>query len=136
MDSEKYASKTPAEGKEREAEYELSITGGQGKMNKRNLFDERVEGFDALEKERTGKITLRRHKVERKPVETISTVELVAIRKSLNMSQSVFARHLHVEEGTLKNWEQGRAKPNKQVTLLIRMAGKYPDTMERLDEVC
>ncbi|OZB17288.1 MAG: transcriptional regulator, partial [Marinobacter sp. 34-60-7] len=50
-------------------------------MKKRNLFDELVEGFDALDREREGKMTLRRHKVEENPVETISTVELVAIRK-------------------------------------------------------
>jgi putative transcriptional regulator len=104
-------------------------------MKKRNLFDELVEGFDALDREREGKMTLRRHKVEENPVETISTVELVAIRKKLNMSQTVFARHLRVAEGTLRNWEQGRAEPNKQATLLIKMAGRYPDTIKRLEEV-
>jgi putative transcriptional regulator len=104
-------------------------------MKKRNLFDELVEGFDSLEKERKGKITLRRHKIEAKPVESVSSVELVAIREGLEMSQAVFARHLRVPERTLENWEQGRAKPNKQASLLIRMVGKYPDTIERLDNV-
>jgi putative transcriptional regulator len=109
--------------------------GGEKKMKKRNLFDELVEGFDTLKKERDGKITLRRHKIEAKPVESISAVELVAIRESLKMSQAVFARHLRVPARTLENWEQGRAKPNKQATLLIKMVGKYPDTVERLEEV-
>ena len=33
---------------------------------------------------------------------------------------------------TLENWEQGRARPNAQAALLIRLVERYPDTMERL----
>lgn len=104
-------------------------------MSNRNLFDELMEGFDSLEKEREGKMTLRRHKIKEKPVKAVTSVELVQIRNSLNMSQGVFARHLHVDRRTLENWEQGRVAPNKQASLLIRMAAKYPETIERLKEV-
>ncbi|MHA7833067.1 MAG: helix-turn-helix domain-containing protein, partial [Algiphilus sp.] len=31
-----------------------------------------------------------------------------------------------------ENWEQGRAKPNQQAALLIRLVEKYPDTVKRL----
>lgn len=33
---------------------------------------------------------------------------------------------------TLENWEQSRAKPNAQVSLLIRLVEKFPDTIDRL----
>ena len=33
----------------------------------------------------------------------------------------VFARYLRTNPRTLENWEQGRAKPNAQAVLLIRM---------------
>ena len=36
---------------------------------------------------------------------------------------------------TLENWEQGRAKPNAQAALLIRMVPLYPDTVRRLAEI-
>lgn len=103
-------------------------------MSNRNLFDEIMEGFDSLEKEREGKMTLRRHKIKEKPIKAVTSVELVQIRNRLNMSQGVFARHLHVDKRTLENWEQGRATPNKQASLLIRMTAKYPETIDRLEE--
>ena len=37
----------------------------------------------------------------------------------------------HISE-TLKNWEQGRARPNAQAATLIRLVERYPDTVERL----
>jgi putative transcriptional regulator len=49
---------------------------------KRDLFDEISEGFEALERERQGKLTLRRHSVERKPVEELSSIKLIKTRKS------------------------------------------------------
>jgi len=100
---------------------------------KRNLFDEITEGFEALESERKGKLTLRKHSVEGQPVKELSSIELVEIRKKLKMSQGVFAQSLRVPVRTLQNWEQGKGKPNDQAALLVRMIEKYPDTFERLD---
>lgn len=48
---------------------------------------------------------------------------------------SVFARYLRTNPRTLENWEQGRARPNAQATLLIRLVERYPDTVERLATV-
>jgi putative transcriptional regulator len=44
----------------------------------------------------------------------------------------VFAAYLRTRVRTLENWEQGRAKPNAQAALLIRLVQRYPDTVERL----
>ena len=104
-------------------------------MNKRNLFKEITEGFAALEEERQGKRTLRSTKVEAKTPSTITPEEVRSIREQLNMSQPVFARYLRTNYKTLQNWEQGRAKPNAQASLLIRMVKRYPDTVKRLDTV-
>ncbi|PKO92379.1 MAG: transcriptional regulator [Betaproteobacteria bacterium HGW-Betaproteobacteria-10] len=101
-------------------------------MKKRNLFAEISEGFEALAEERTGKRTLRTVEVETKPVVEVSASELVALRESLHLSRSVLACYLRTNPRTLENWEQGRAKPNAQAALLIRMVEKYPDTVERL----
>jgi len=35
----------------------------------------------------------------------------------------------------LENWEQGRAEPNAQAVLLIRMVAQFPDMMQRLEAV-
>jgi putative transcriptional regulator len=102
---------------------------------KRNLFEELSEGFEALEAERLNKLTLRRHTVESRPVEALSSIELISARKQLKMSQGVFAQYLRISVKTLQNWEQGRGKPNDQAALLIRLVAKYPDTLERLEHV-
>ncbi len=104
-------------------------------MKKRNLFAELSEGFDALAEERAGKRTLRTHEIEAKPQATVTAEELVALRERLHLSRPVFASYLRTNPRTLENWEQGRAQPNAQAVLLIRLVERYPDTVERLATV-
>lgn len=101
-------------------------------MTKRNLFAELTEGFEALSGERAGKVTLRSHAVESLPTPEVSAADLVTLRQHLNLSRGVFARYLRTNERTLENWEQGRAKPNAQAALLIKLVERFPDTVERL----
>ncbi|HET9109141.1 MAG TPA: hypothetical protein VFN79_18335 [Steroidobacteraceae bacterium] len=102
---------------------------------KRNLFDELMEGFDALADQRAGKRTLRTHAVKPKPVPEIRADELTKVREDMKLSRSLFARYLRTNVRTLENWEQGRAKPNAQAALLIRLVQRYPDTVRRLAEI-
>lgn len=104
-------------------------------MKKRNLYSEIAEGFDAMSNARAGKHTLRTHVVELKPAPDVTAEELLALRERLHLSRQVFARYLRTNPRTLENWEQGRAKPNAQAALLIRLVEKFPDTVERLAAV-
>lgn len=104
-------------------------------MKKRDLFAELSEGLDALEGRRAGKRTLRTHTVKVKPAPKISARELEKIRKDMNLSRGLFAGYLRTNVRTLENWEQGRAKPNAQAALLIRLVQRYPDTVRRLAEI-
>jgi putative transcriptional regulator len=103
-------------------------------MKKRNLMDEMTEGFDPLEQRRAGKRTLRTHTVVTKPAPRISARQLSKLREQLNLSGRLFASYLRTNVRTLENWEQGRAKPNSQAALLIRMVQRFPDTVSRLAE--
>jgi putative transcriptional regulator len=102
---------------------------------KRNLFDELTEGFDALRDQRVGKRTLRTHAFKPKPAPKITPRELAQLRKDLNLSRGLFAGYLRTNARTLENWEQGRAKPNAQAALLIRMVQRFPDTVHRLADI-
>lgn len=102
---------------------------------KRDLFNELVEGFDALAEQRVGKRTLRTHAMKVKPVPTITARELARVREDMNLSRGLFAGYLRTNVRTLENWEQGRARPNAQAALLIRMLQRYPDTIRRLAEI-
>ncbi|MRH77599.1 helix-turn-helix domain-containing protein [Spiribacter sp. C176] len=99
---------------------------------KRKLFDELMEGVNAMQQHREGKITLRSHEVEDLlPLEVDANL-IRDTRERLNVSRAVFARRLRVSTRTLENWEQGRARPNAQAAALILMVRTFPDTLEKL----
>ena len=102
---------------------------------KRDLFAELDEGLRALADERQGKRTLRTHAVELKAPPKITPRQLVALREELHLSRALFAAYLRTNVRTLENWEQGRARPNAQAALLIRLVERYPDTVQRLATV-
>ena len=99
---------------------------------KRRLFDELMQGVDAMRSHREGKITLRTHEVAERPPLAIEARAIRETRQQLRVSRAVFARRLRVSTRTLENWEQGRARPNAQAAALILMVRKYPDTLEKL----
>ncbi len=99
---------------------------------KRNLFAELKEGFGELQAERHGKLTLRDQPARWTPVAGFDAQELLALRERLGLSRAVFATYLRTNPRTLENWEQGRAKPNAQAAILLRLIQQYPDTLERL----
>lgn len=99
---------------------------------KRSLHAEIAEGFDALAAQRAGKHTLRTVTIAFKPAPKVGAAELVALRERLKLSRAVFAGYLRTNPRTLENWEQGRARPNAQAALLIRLVEQFPDTVKRL----
>jgi putative transcriptional regulator len=73
--------------------------------NKRGLFSEIVEGFEALADQRAGKRTLRTHVVKIKPAPKITARELAKLRKDMNISRGLLAGFLRTNVRTLENWE-------------------------------
>ena len=104
-------------------------------MTRRKIFDEVMEGIEAMKSHRQGKITLRSHKIVVAPLPKVDSKLIRDTRKKLRCSRAVFARKLRINERTLEKWEQGRAKPNPQAAALVLLVRNYPDTLERLDKV-
>src|SRR5580704_8445981 len=104
-------------------------------ISKRDVFSERMEGVVAMKGHREGKITLRSHTMEVAPLPKVDSKLIRDTRKKLRCSRAVFARKLRINLRTLEKWEQGRAKPNPQAAALVLLVRKYPDTLERLDEL-
>jgi putative transcriptional regulator len=102
---------------------------------KRKLFDELMEGLDAVRQHREGKITLRSYEIDDQPPLEVDAQLIRDTRERMNVSRAVFARRLRVSARTLENWEQGRARPNAQAAALILMVRKFPDTLEKLSEL-
>lgn len=101
-------------------------------MTERDIFSELMTGMQELKDHQEGEITLKSHKVTKRAPVTIAPQELRDVREKLNLSQAVFAHYLHTGETTYQNWEQGRARPNAQAVLFIRMVQQNPETLKAL----
>ncbi len=104
-------------------------------MAKRKLFDELMEGVDAMKAHREGRITLRSYRHDPAPLPSLDSAFIRETREKLRCSRAVFARKLRINERTLEKWEQGRAKPNPQAIALLLLVRRYPDTLQRLEKV-
>jgi putative transcriptional regulator len=104
-------------------------------MAKRKLFAELMEGVATMGRHREGKLTLRSYKLQASRLPRVNAKTIRETRERLNFSRPVFARKMHINERTLEKWEQGRAKPNPQAATLLLLVRKYPDTLERLEEL-
>ena len=113
----------------------VDLSKGHKMANKRNLFDELMDGVTAMKAHRTGKITLRSYKVEPRALPEVKPKMIKQVRARFHCSRSVFARKLFTNERTLEKWEQGRAKPNAQAATLLLLAARYPDTFDRLEQL-
>lgn len=101
-------------------------------MTKRDIFSELMEGFDALEGARAGKVTLRTTDVDRKPPPEMTAAKVRAVREKFHVSQPVFAHKLRTEPRTIANWEQGVSKPNAQAAILLTLVDRHPELLEEI----
>jgi putative transcriptional regulator len=65
----------------------------------------------------------------------ITTVEVPntdvrAVRKKLRLSQSQFAAKFGFQPATLKNWEQGRTRPDGPARVLLAVIARHPEAVE------
>ena len=83
----------------------------------KKLFAELVESMTEA-----GEIT----RGERAPTRefTVGEPDVKRIRKASGLSQARFAKLIHVEIGTLRNWEQGRRTPTGPAQVLLRAIEK------------
>ena len=56
--------------------------------------------------------------------------DIVAIRGKTGLSQLAFAKSIGVPLGTLKNWEQGRRRPEGAARVLLALIEKRPSIVQ------
>ena len=59
----------------------------------------------------------------------IKPVDVKQIRESLSLTQPQFAALLRISVGTLRNWEQGRRRPEGPARVLLRVVAKHPEAL-------
>jgi putative transcriptional regulator len=55
--------------------------------------------------------------------------EVRALREQFGLSQDKFADLVGISVGTLRNWEQGRRKPEGPARVLLRVASRHPEVL-------
>jgi len=58
-------------------------------------------------------------------------VDVKAIRKASGMTQQAFAHSFGFTVGALRDWEQGRKRPERTARVLLRMIAVAPDAVAR-----
>ena len=70
------------------------------------------------------------------PAPDYSPEDIRALRKTLNLSQAVFAQVLSTSVSTIQSWEQGKRNPDQMARRLIQFAGtmaaREPETLSVL----
>jgi putative transcriptional regulator len=74
------------------------------------------------------------HRGEMKPSRVFrydddAPVDIAAVRGRLGLSQPRFAAMLGISVGTLRNWEQGRRRPEGPARILLRVAERNPEAV-------
>jgi putative transcriptional regulator len=89
---------------------------------KKELFDELLASV------RQGGAILRG---ERKPSRRrkLEDPDVRGIRRRYGLSQDKFASMMGISAATLRNWDQGRRKPEGAARVLLRVAAKQPEAV-------
>ena len=98
----------------------------EGAAMKKEVFDELLTSIEQ------GSRILRGKKAPSRSFR-IENPNVSAIRRHLGLTQQKFAELLGISPATLRNWEQGRRKPEGAARVLLCVAAKHPQ--EVLDTV-
>ena len=60
----------------------------------------------------------------------VPTIDVRAVRRNLGLSQSQFAAKFGFQPATLRNWEQGRTRPDGAARVLLAVIARHPDAVE------
>lgn len=83
---------------------------------------------ELLESVREGGAILRgRQKASREL--RVGEPDVRAVRERYGLSQSKFAALMGISVGTLRNWEQGRRRPEGSARVLLRVVDRHPEAV-------
>ena len=62
----------------------------------------------------------------------VPEVDVRHLRQKMGLSQAQFATKFGLPPATLRNWEQGRARPDAPTRVLLAVIAKHPETVEEV----
>ena len=91
----------------------------------------KAEAFDRLVRSVKQAGRIRRGLARPSRANAFAPADVKAIRSKLGKSQSEFAMMIGVSVATLRNWEQGRRRPEGPALALLRVASAEPKAVAR-----
>ncbi len=101
------------------------------RKNRKSLFHRLTKSLEEAEKFASGELTLKTFTVP-DPPPTYTPERIIRVRKSLHMSQGVFAHVLNVSTKTVQSWEQGLREPTQAAQRLLEVVEKKPEILATL----
>lgn len=102
-----------------------------GKTQSMNVFEQIKTGLEECLAHAKGELTLTTVRVPAPPPKA-NARRIMAIRRNLRMSQSVFAATLNVSTRTVQSWEQGLRAPSDASLRLLQIIGTQPAVVDKL----
>ena len=65
------------------------------------------------------------------PAAPLPPVDVAALRKRLHLSQRLFAAKFRLSVGTVRDWEQGRSRPDGPAGVLLSIIEREPQAVMR-----
>jgi putative transcriptional regulator len=94
-------------------------------MTKR-AFDKIMEGLDQARAYLEGTADKQRYRVH-----VPATVDVKKIRRRLGLSQASFAATYGFALSAVRDWEQGRRRPERSARILLKIVEKEPEAVTR-----
>lgn len=60
----------------------------------------------------------------------IPDIDISKVRRRMRLSQAQFAAKFGFSPATLRNWEQGRVRPDAPTRVLLAVIAKHPESVE------
>lgn len=60
----------------------------------------------------------------------VPKVDVRQVRRRLKLSQSQFAMHFGFAPASVRNWEQGRTRPDGPARILLAVIAKHPEAVQ------
>ena len=60
----------------------------------------------------------------------VPMIDVRATRRRLGLSQAAFAAKFGFQPATLRNWEQGRTRPDGPARVLLTVIARHPEAVE------
>jgi putative transcriptional regulator len=109
----------------------VTTTGAAGRMIPTRVDPARLDGPAAFEPDADTPILTRRELRDLKPIDAVTPIDVAVLRRRLRLSQGAFATLFAIPLGTVKDWEQGRRRPDAPARAYLRVIARAPKAVRR-----